>query len=436
VTSFTQKRFKHAPPEGFERAGWNGDIPPEFTLSRLISIQARRLNLESAVGNMPELTAVRLLQEREGYSSCFGRDVALLPGPNGLCMVEGCCWRNFCTAYRSEAPPIDSLLGGWGANSEISAFVDYLSSSDSLPATRNGVSCTITSQAPLMSLSRKLIIGSPHSVICESAEQNNMLRPIQLSLDTQRVSRTGGSHYTMYYEVSRTIWWTANPTQIFDWHNSASPLLRDGTLDYLAHITTDSHVATVWKTSKPQIPQLSTPTFRQIDTPYQAFQDGEVYVSDPNFVPLLNLEIPYLESASLTDLHKLIEDNPEEFTSFRSYLFKAIEQIKDKRLSSETFGSDIRKIQFDVDDQLRKLKSDLRKARVKHYVEIAGGAAATFVLGLYCLTRHDSHTWAIIGPGGFLYVLSPKLADYFIGKMSLKESPVYFLWMLGPGQTL
>jgi hypothetical protein len=101
-----------------------------------------------------------------------------------------------------------------------------------------------------------------------------------------------------------------------------------------------------------------------------------------------------------------------------------------------TFGADLQAVRREIDDSLQKLKADLARARMKHYIELTGGITAAFTLAVVCLTQHDSHTLAVIGPGGFLYVLSTKVSDYLSARLNLKDNPTYFLWMLGSGKRL
>jgi hypothetical protein len=181
---------------------------------------------------------------------------------------------------------------------------------------------------------------------------------------------------------------------------------------------------------------LPVSSFQRLETPHLGAPNGEVLVSDPNFVPLLNLDIPFLESASLDNIYRVMQDYPDELCAFRSFLFKNIDRIKDKRLESETFAADLETIRREIDDQIRKLRSDLKRSKLKHYIDIAGGIAAAFTLAVFCVVQHDSHTMAVIGPGGFLYVLSTKVAEYLSSRLTLRDNPAYFLWMIGPSKRL
>ena len=131
-----------------------------------------------------------------------------------------------------------------------------------------------------------------------------------------------------------------------------------------------------------------------------------------------------------------MQDHPKEFIAFRNFLFKQIDKIKDKRLGSETFATDLQNVRREIDDQLHKLGSDLKRSQLKHYVEMTGGVTAAFVLSLFCFVQHDPHTLALVGPGGFLFVLSSKLSDYLSARLTLKDSPVYILWMIGSSKRL
>ena len=66
--------------------------------------------LGEEIKGLSDVDAIRLIQQREGSTPCYGRDVALRPGADGVCLIEGCCWRHFCSAYQSNAAPIDGAL--------------------------------------------------------------------------------------------------------------------------------------------------------------------------------------------------------------------------------------------------------------------------------------------------------------------------------------
>ncbi len=417
-----------------------GDHLSQMSLRNLLGTNADRVGARQEIEGLRDIEAVRHLQRKEGYTACYGNDVALAPGEDGLCMVRECCWRNFCSAYRSHAAPLDKYFSQVSRREDLTEFTSFLlGCKEKQPLDVGGVAVTVRSQAELSSLSRKLVLGVPRSTICESSDSFNALKPIQLSFNAQSTSSPhahGFSHYTRYYKLERNVWWTANAEQIFNWQAAAKSLIDSSALNYSPHVTTEAETVGVWKTNRPEFTGLATPTFKQLNTPHQAVPSGDVYVSDPALVPLINLEIPFLETASLDDLHKIIQDYPEELSSFRNFLYRSIDGLHDKQLSSPTFGSDLLRIRRDLDDQIRKLRSDLKKAQVKHYTEMIGGISAAFALVVYCFVQQDSHTWAVIGPGGFAYALSTKFSEYLISKLSLKDSPVYFLWMLGPGTSI
>ena len=131
-----------------------------------------------------------------------------------------------------------------------------------------------------------------------------------------------------------------------------------------------------------------------------------------------------------------MRDHPDELCSFRDFLFRNIDKIKDKSLESASFGADLQAVRREIDDSLRKLKADFARSRMKHYIELTGGVAAAFTLAVVCLVQHDMHTLAVIGPGGFAYVLSSKVSDYLSARLNLRDNPAYFLWLLGSHKRL
>ena len=266
-----------------------------FDIRGLIGAVAEQTGARESVANLSEVDAVRLLQEREGYTPCYGREVALRPGADGICEVEECCWRNFCSAYRNNAVPLDACLPSTDP-AKLDAFRDFVLTrgrrAAGLPVP--GVSVTVRGGVALEPLSRKLVIGVAQSTICEAAEGANPLRPVRLSLNSTQIS-VPNPHYMLYYQIERSILWTASPQRIHNWFLAARSLIDDSTIDYLPHVTVESEQIAVWKTARTDFSRLAAPVFQRLDTPHVALPDNEVLVSDPNFVPLLNLEIPFLE---------------------------------------------------------------------------------------------------------------------------------------------
>ena len=85
-------------------------LDARLSIRTLIQAAADRLGARDMIRDLPDVEAVRSIQQREGYTPCYGREVALQPGPDGICLVSDCCWRNFCDAYRSTAAPLDKYL--------------------------------------------------------------------------------------------------------------------------------------------------------------------------------------------------------------------------------------------------------------------------------------------------------------------------------------
>src|SRR5438477_8995769 len=81
-----------------------------FAIRDTINWIANRMGMREQVEALADIDAVRFLQEREGYTPCYGREVALWPGRDGTCEVNGCCWRNYCEIYRTPGASIGECL--------------------------------------------------------------------------------------------------------------------------------------------------------------------------------------------------------------------------------------------------------------------------------------------------------------------------------------
>ena len=109
----------------------------------------------------------------------------LQPGTDGVCLEPRCCWRDFCSAYQSQAVPLDGYLSPMPSQGDLAKFTDFLlARGPQSPGLRiPGLGVTVRAQAALEPLSRKLVIGSPHSTICESSDSSNILRPVRLAFN-------------------------------------------------------------------------------------------------------------------------------------------------------------------------------------------------------------------------------------------------------------
>ncbi|MFZ0505981.1 MAG: hypothetical protein WAM44_19815 [Chthoniobacterales bacterium] len=98
----------------------------KLSLRDLAEALADCLGAREEVRELSDLEAVRLLQQREGYTPCYGREIALQPGPDGICLVSECFWRNFCSAYRSQAVPLEGCLSRMPNRRDLASFSDFL----------------------------------------------------------------------------------------------------------------------------------------------------------------------------------------------------------------------------------------------------------------------------------------------------------------------
>jgi hypothetical protein len=124
-------------------------------------------------------------------------------------------------------------------------------------------------------------------------------------------------------------------------------------------------------------------------------------------------------------------DNPETLGAFRDFFINQLDSAQDAALGSEQFSKDCRRIERNIRAELRKLNTSITTNRIKNLTALVGGTIATWTLALFCIVQGQHDMLKIIGPGGAVWSLSTAYMEYLTGKISLRDNPVYFLWILG-----
>jgi hypothetical protein len=247
--------------------------------------------------------------------------------------------------------------------------------------------------------------------------------------------RRGG--YGLYSTFK--VLYTSDLVVLENWLSQSQPFLETENIFYLP-LSKNFDLDEAVSVDKPnidsllkQLPiqKLGLQDINPFKTPHLGFRDGDVKLSRPEFVPILNIELPALEEIDLKNLSKLMKDYPDELCSFRDFLLSQVDKMRSAAIESEHFDQDCRGIEREIRDQLRKVKSDYKKAKLKLAFSLTGGIIASFTLVLYCVIRGSGDILSILGPGGVVYQLSSAYSEYLASKLEMKDNPVYFLWQLG-----
>jgi hypothetical protein len=163
---------------------------------------------------------------------------------------------------------------------------------------------------------------------------------------------------------------------------------------------------------------------------YKAVPSGSVKINDPDLIPLFNLTLPAIESISLTDLNKLMDDHPEKLLRLRNYLLKRIMDVKSP-LDTFEFSREIKKIEIEIQDSVSETTDRYKQLERTQIFKTLGGVVVpwTFTVLAFCMA--PTGILQIIGPGGAIASLSISLADFLKEKYDIGREPVDFLILIG-----
>jgi hypothetical protein len=398
-----------------------------------IYYQARRLNCVEDIDNMSNLTAVRYLQQKEGYSQCFGGDHPFLPRNSdpSTCDNSGCCWHIACDSYRcSPIIPIDrdQTTITHQEIMQLRSVIGTLETKKEEVLAGGAVGMKIRSFNNLEPTTRKMLIATPTTILGESTDDVSALKPYLLSSGVCE-SVPGCSEYF------NTVLFSADLRSLRAWLSATARFIETNSLAYYP-LTKEIHHGVNWgraSCGSGIVYTLSlpvSPPLGSFDALHLGVLDGTVMLTHSEFVPLLAIDLPFLANVTFDDLFQVMSDYPDELCSFRSFLQSKLDDLRNAVIGSEGFSRQCRRLEREIHEQLRKLKSDYKKATIKSAFEMTGCAVASWTLAIYCLL-HGSDLLSVLGPGGIAYKMSSAYSEYVVKRLELKENPVYLLWVLG-----
>ena len=390
---------------------------PRPSLSEAIQKQAGRLGCLDAISNLTEINAIRLLQQREGYSQCFAKGT-----DQDWC--KRCYWVEACSNYlNKDISPMDKELS-YLSKHELEWLKNRLREFNwqKSPSLSTGeVGLQIRSFSNIPSATRKMLVASPKTVVCENLEERSILQAYILHHSCRE---TGFSYPAAYFRHELEVLFTTDLHSLKGWISEADKFFTGGNLSYYPLVQ-------YIKKEKQVMPKASGRSKAYLeDFILLGLPDGDIMLSDKDFAPILNMELPVLENVDYNTLFKLMSDYPEELCSFRDFLQSKVEEMRTAAVGSEQFVKDCHKIEREIRDHIRKLDSDYKKNKLKAAFSLTGCAIASWTLALYCILQGTSNILTILGPGGIVYTASSAYSDYLVKRLNLKENPVYFLWLL------
>lgn len=272
---------------------------------------------------------------------------------------------------------------------------------------------------PLTMLSRKLPLVSDQCVFYEKLGSD----PDDIIIDS--------ANYTGVHTITRNSirFKTNDLQQVQEWYRTSSSMLSSGRIVYCPYIHN-----TGFSTEEDR----DTGEYRHWDETkiilnpshlFRAMPDHDVMVTDPTTVPLFTLQIPGLENITPSQLARLMDDYPDALLSFRNLLQRKLLTF-DAVIGSNDFARQLRMIDLEIQDGLKKLTSDFRRLRRKSIIEAIGAEAVTWTLFVLVFLTSPSNLLSIVLPGGAIAAAAKAWAKYLDDRSSLQDNHLYFLFLV------
>lgn len=420
------------------------------SLRELIDSHAKKTSSDLHIKSLSDVDAIRLIQQREGFTPCFGADTPLHEDQKGpsCCAERYCLWKAYCGLFRSnEVIPIEKVFPHQTKDSldQIRKSILATEKADKFSLDTNTVGLKIRSLHRIASVSKRMLLAAPKTVFAEATDNLMSLKRYLVNIRTES-PYMGGRVGAMYYYWDIVL--SSDLPAVYTWLVGTQDFRSEGSLDYWPIFSSfntyqslgrDLYTATqgsdLWNRifERTPIPESWIPkdTF---EAPHLGFQDGDLMLTEARWAPLFHIDLPAIEGTDFSTLRKLMLDFPEELCSFRDWLYKVLDSLRDTAIGSESFTRECHKAEIALRDHLRKLNSDYHKTKIKTAFSLTGCAVASWTLAIYCILKGEGNILTLLGPGGIAYKLSSDYCEYITRMLELKENPVYILWRIGKGR--
>jgi len=387
------------------------------------------------ISGMSDINAIRFLQKSEGNTDCFGRDVPLHPGHQNSneCDIADCVWKRTCDSYRGPSVvPIDKVL-----DSVPQQTISDLCGRMALHKQRSieflsecAVGLQMRSFQNISAATRKMLIASPQTVVGEYLDNRPELRSYILADHSARVmNRLTATYYD--YEIL----FTSDLDALIRWFSEAQLFCDSGNIAYYPMIYTYKTLeaydkdAPVSDEMMRDLPRSIEP--KMFSVPHICLQEGDILLNKFEYLPILHFTLPVIENIDFNTLYQLMSDFPKELTAFRSFFYSRLEELRTAVVSSVDFAVDCRNVEREIRERIRKIHSDCRKVKLNKAFSLTGCSLANWALSVYCFRQEPGNALSVLGPEGDVCPTSIAYSEYLTNRLGLKDSPVYFLWLLG-----
>jgi|GEM_PF-4301102 len=404
-----------------------------------IITQADRYDCAHEIAHLPDVEAVRLIQQRAGFTACYAREQPLSPRESNprSCDTYGCRWAQPCDAYRSEEIiPLDKELNEKNHETiqlfrlQIDDFKARLQ-----PGSLATVGMKILSFEKAFPATRKMLVAAPQTILGESTEDTSRLKRYLFADKSGVVSGSTGGYV---FDYALDILFASDINLLNRWLLETRPFIESGNLAYyplIKRFVRTTNVSRGGAYSSGNTPSIfsrdDAVALESFHASHLGVPDGDIMLTNADFAPILNIDLPVLENVDFKTLHQLMADFPEELTSFRDFFHARVDEMQHAAVGSEQFGRDCRRLEGQIRDHIRKLDSDFKKTRLKTAITMTGCAVASWTLALYCILHGTGDILTILGPGGVVYTATSAYSEYLTNQLDLKDDPVFFLWSLG-----
>ncbi|GIM29846.1 hypothetical protein CPJCM30710_25120 [Clostridium polyendosporum] len=406
------------------------------TIREEIEQKAKAVSCLWDVYNLSDLDAIRFIQQKEGYTPCFGRNNPLYPSENKKkCSNSTCYWHRTCDSYRNEKiTPIDKALN-LRTKADLDTFINNLRKFRDRKATflmNNEVELKCRSFNNINNLIRKMLVISPKTVVTECSDNIKNLKCYSLGIN--RKWGWGFRSVNVYNDIE--LLFTSDLFKLNKFLKDTEVFINKGNLNYYPLMKNINHVERdIWPYFQGAFYTFPTDLdFNLSNTSHIALTDDDILLSNPNYIPLLNIEIPYLENVDCYTLSKLMSEYPQELFAFQDFFHSKMEGIRNLVQNSSNFASDCRRVEGEINEHLRKLNSDYKKTKLKTIIDVVEGTVTFFVLSIFCFYSKNN-ILSLIGPGGAFVKLADTIKNssknYFIEMNELKNDSVFLIWKIG-----
>jgi hypothetical protein len=286
----------------------------------------------------------------------------------------------------------------------------------------------VTSDADLSSITRRASLIASELIV---AHANSGIRSPIWSEEIRR----GGSHQDLFednYSID-----CPSVSRLGEWLSAVAPLLRAGRLIYFPHIHKQQTIVDSRRFENLDQTGHNEDIYRSRSLMDIVMRDGRVIslrddarIGSRLLVPLLTVDLPYIEGTSLRDFAHVVTEEWESWESARDFLRARLLDLLGHNDEQELAWAAAR-IGVELSEGVRATYQDLARVSRRSAVQAAGGVLATAAATLVAVSGAAFGQVAqILGAAGGAWSLVSAYSQYKDDKSKVQTRPFYLLWLL------